>query len=91
VAVKVGAVTMSVTLTGTPEVAPLGVTVTVPMSVPVVLSPTVLIETLTDAGTTPLGVATSQEPLGEVDVLKLVPVVPLMLKFCVAGVVPPSV
>jgi len=89
--VKAGAVTLSVTETGTPVAAPAGVTVTVPVSGPGVVRPDVLIETLTDPGTVAglLGVASNQVPLGVVVTEKLTPEVPLIVKFCAGGAVPP--
>ena len=81
VAVSVGAVTFSVTgmVLGLPA-APVDVTVTEPLYDPAA-RPAGLTETLTGAGTLPLGVAASHEPpvLVLAAVVKLIPEVPAIL------------
>jgi hypothetical protein len=96
VAVKVGAVTTSVTgiVPGLPP-APAEVTVTVPLYWPAARPERAdaLMDTLMEDGTVPLGVAESQEapPEVEVEVVNEIPDVPEMLTDCAAGVLPPTV
>ena len=93
-AVNTGAITFSVTgmLAGLP-VAPLEVTVTVPVCGPTErpAKPAGLMDTLTDDGTVPLAVADSQADAAPVEVVKEIPDVPEMLTDCELGVVLPTV
>jgi len=93
-AVNVAPVTLSVTgmLPGLP-VAPVEVTVTVPVCCPTdrPARPAGLMDTLMDCGTVPLAVADSQADAAPVDVVKAMPAVPLMFTIWAAGVLPPTV